>query len=286
MTAGDVQVRAGSHTNPMSCVVCNGADAYIDIDGLAAAEAGGANKKGTISLWCNVPNQTGTFSLFSLGDTDVDEILGLRVVAGKLQGINVDAATAQWTTTSTNVVIPANTWTHCCLVHNGIRPTLYVNGAAVAMTDSVTTDLTEWTDGLTGLDTASIGLDYYNNVLANDLLGAVTGFKYSTGALASVTADWTPAQVLAEYQYKNGETGLIGTGTTPDLIYLSCKGTLVDTITGGATYDGTLTNDAQYDSEYSNWTSVLRTLAPLVADDLCVVSTGGGGMIATLVNAA
>lgn len=286
MTAGDIQIRAGSHINPMSGVVCNGADDYIAIAGLAAAEAGGAFKKGTISLWCNVPNQTGTFSLFSLGDTNANEILGLRVVAGKLQGINVDGGTPQWTTTSTNVVIPAHTWTHCCLVHNGIRPTLYVNGVAVAMTDSVTTDLTEWTDGLEGLDTACIGLDYYNNVLVNDLLGAVTYFKYSHGTLTSADADWTPAQVLAEYQYKAGMPGTIGSGTTPNLIFLSCQGTLVDTITGGGTYDGTLTSDAQYDSEYSNWTSVLRTLAPLVADDLCVVSTGGGGMIATLVNAA
>lgn len=287
MTAGDVQVRAGQHINPMSGVVCNGADDYIAIAGLAAAEAGGAFKKGTISIWCCVPNQTGTYSLFSLGDTDANEILGLRVAAGKLQGICVDGATAQWTTTSTSVVIPANQWTHCALVHNGIRPTLYVNGVAVAMTDTVTTDLTEWTDGLTGLDTACIGLDFYNNVLTNDLLGAVTGFKYSHGTLTSATADWSPAQVLAEYNYRNGEAGLIGTGTASNLITYTCKGSVVDQQTGGATYDGTLTSDAQYDSEYSNWTSILRTLAPLVADDICIVSVGSsGGMIATLVNAA
>lgn len=286
MTAGDIQVRAGSHQGHMYGVVCNGADDYIAIAGLAAAEAGGANKKGTISLWCCVPDQSATYSLFSLGDTDANEILSLRVAAGKLQGINIDGGVAQWTTTSTNTVIKADTWHHVALVHNGIRPTLYVDGKAVAMTDTVTTDLTEWTDGLTGIDKACIGLDYYNNVLTNDLLGAVTGFKYSTGALASATADWTPAQVLAEYNYRNGEIGYTGTGSTPNLIYLSCRGTLVDTITGGGTYNGTLTSDAQYDGEYSNWTSIIRTLAPLVADDLCVVGTGGSGMIATLVNAA
>lgn len=286
MTAGDIQVRRGYHSKWMSGVVCNGADDYIAIAGLAALEAGQAYKRGTISLWCCVPDQSGTYSLFSLGDTDANEILGLRVVAGKLQGINIDANVAQWTTTSTNVVIPANVWTHVCLTHDGVRPYLYVNGKAVAMTDSVTTDLTEWTDGLTGVDKACIGLDYYNNVLTNDLKGAVTGFKYSTGAAATGAATWTPADVLAEYQYRNGEEGSIGSGKASNLIYLSCKGTLVDTITGGGTYDGTLTSDAQYDAEYSNWTSVLRTLAPLVADDLCIVSSGDGAMIATLVNAA
>ena len=62
---------------------------------------------------------------------------------------------------------------------------------------------------------------------------------------------------------------------------------LVETETGGGTYDAAITSDAQFDIEYSQLTSKLRLLAPLVTDDMSIVSHGlNGGWTAVVVKAA
>lgn len=281
MTAGDIKIRTGIHKDWISGVVLNGADDSIKIDAVASAEAGAANVKGTISGWICIPDITGTYSMFCLGDTDADERLCLQVAAGKLQAVDTDGGVAQWQVTSTNVVIAAHRWTHICLVHNGVRPYLYVDGVAVAMTDNVNTDLTEWCNGLTGLDVGRIGYNMYNNVLADDFKGGVAYVKYATGIITTHNV-WSANDVLQEYNYRAGYG--IGTGVTKGVLALwTCAGTVVDPITGGGTYDGTLDSDAQYDSEYSELTSKLRLLAPVVADDICLLPRGMDGSVTAVV---
>lgn len=289
MTAGDIKIRSGEHGEQMSGVVINGNDDYIQIDALAVAEASAANVTGTISAWINVPDITGTYAVFCMGDADADERLTLQIAAGKLQGINSDAGVAQWQVTSTNVVIAPHRWHHVCLVHTGGatngRPYLYVDGVAVAMTDNITTDLTKWTNGLALLDKGCIGMNRYNNLAADDFLGGISYVKYATG-IAGSGADWTQTQVKQEYDFRAGRGS--GSGVTTGVLCLwTLNGNVTETVTGGGTYDGTISSDVQYDSEYSNMTSKIRLLAPVVADDFNIVPHGNnGGFTIVVVKAA
>jgi len=287
MTAGDIKIRSAEHNKFISGAVFNGANDDIQINAVATLEAGSANLKGTISAWICVPDITGTYSIFCLGDADADERLCLQIAAGCLQGINTDGGVAQWSIISTSVVITAHKWHHVCLTHNGIRPKLYVDGAAVAMTDTVSTDLTEWCNGLTGLDKGTIGMNIYKNVSEQDFVGGIAYVKYSTG-LATTQANWLPAQVKEEYDYRAGNgtgSGATSAGTVNCLWTLN--GNAIETVTGGATYDGTIESDVQYDPEYSELTSKLRLLGPVVADDISFIPYGlTGGVAAVVVKAA
>jgi hypothetical protein len=282
MTAGDVRVRACSH-DYISGIVLNGADDYLQIDAVAAAEALASNTMGTISAWINVPDQTGTYSIFSLGDDNADEILWLGVEAGTIIAQNTDGGVAQWDINSTNKVIIPHQWHHVVLVQDGVRPRIYVDGALVAMTDTVTTDLTEWTNGLTGVDKGAIGVNDYNNVMTQDFLGCIAYVKYSTGT--TYASAWTAEQVLAEYKYRAG-VAKTSAGTDSNYCTWTLDNTLVESQTGGATYDATIVSDAQFDVQYSELTSRLRNNSAVVADDITMVYTGGKGVLYTLIKAA
>lgn len=289
MTAGDIKIRTGELGDSFSGVVCNGVDDYMAIAALGAQQAGAADVVGTISGWINIPNITGSYCMFSLGDTNADEYLQLSIVAGKLSAACTDGAAAQWATASTNVVITPHKWHHIALVHTGGatvgRPFLYVDGVRVAHTDTVTTDLTEWTNGLTGLDNASIGILSQNTSTTLDFLGAISYVKYATGIAAS-GADWTSTQVKQEYDYRAGKGSGSGV-TTGVLCTWTLNNSLVESTTGGGTYDLTATSDAQFDLEYSNMTSKLRLLAPVVADDISIVPHGmNGAFTAVVIKAA
>lgn len=285
MTAGDIKIRTGNHKDCMSGAVINGTDDWLHSAALGAAEGGATvNTKGTISAWINVPDITNSgYSVFCLGDTNANEILWLGVEGGTLIAQCIDAGTTKWDINSTASVIIPNHWQHICLVQDGIRPRMYVDGVAVAMTDTTAVDLTYWTKELDGLDVATIGVNKFNNVTTQDFKGCISNVKYSSGTTSA--AAWTAAQVLAEYNYRGGTNGY-SAGTASNLATYTLDNSLVDTQTGGGTYTLTVESDVQFDVEYSNLTSIIRTLAPVVADDVCIIPNGDGTAIVMAVKAA
>jgi hypothetical protein len=286
MTAGDIKITTGMHSDYMSGVVVNGADDYIQIDALAAAEALATNVKGAISAWINIPDiTTSSYCVFALGDNDAVEHIELMVTAGKLRGYCIDGGVLQWDVVSTTTTLTPHQWHHVCLVHDSVRPYLYLDGVALAMTDTDATDLTEWTNGLTGLDKGAIGILVMNGTTTLDFKGGIAYVKYATEA-ATAYNTWSANDVLQEYNYRGGYG--TGTGVTKGVLCTwTLNGNCTETTTGGGTYDGTIVSDVQYDSEYSQLTSKLRLLAPVVADDICLMATGmSGGVTAVVVKAA
>lgn len=284
MTAGDIKIRTGDHgaSSSMSGIVVNGVDDYLQIDALGAAEAAANYTKGTISAWVNIPDITGTYQVLSIGlSTDVSHY-GLRIVAGKPSFYAITNNAAKCDVVATSATLTPHKWHHVAVVQDGVRPTLYLDGVRVAMTDTTATTLSYWGNVLATWDKAAIGIVQTNGTTINDFKGGISYVKYSSSATDA--SAWTDAQVLAEYQYRGGKG--IGSGTTSTLCTWTLDGNATETTTGGGTYDGTIVSDVQYDSEYSQLTSKLRLLAPVVADDICILSTGGDGYIAAVVKAA
>lgn len=283
MTAGDIKVRTGDHgaNSAMSGIVINGNDDYIQIDAVATMEAGANNTKGTISAWVNIPDVTGTYAVFQIGlSTDVSHY-GLRIKAGKVQFYAITAGALKADYEATSVSLQPHKWHHVALTQSSVSPKLYVDGVAVAMTVTDGTTPGYWGNALATWDKGAIGITVTNGTLINDFKGGISYVKYSTGTTDA--ACWTAAQVLAEYNFKKG---LASAGTDANICFWPFDGDAVEDQTGGGTYDGTIVSDVQYDAEYSQLTSKLRLLAPVVADDICVLSTGGEGYIAVVVKAA
>ncbi len=279
MTAGDIKIRSGTTADRMSGVVCNGADDYVAINAVATYEAGANNVTGTISGWINVPDITGTYCIFAVGVNAAITYIQLSIKAGKLNCVAAAAGVTQFDVVSTNVVIQAHKWHHVAVVHNGGatvgRPFLYVDGQPVAMTDTTNTDLTYWMNDAATWDKGSLGILNMNATTTLDFLGGISYVKYATGVAGSVAA-WTNAQVQQEYDWKAGMGS--GSGVTSGVLCTwTLNGTMVESTTGGGTYDGTITSDVQYDSEYSQMTSKLRLLAPVVADDFNMIPNGQNG---------
>ena len=284
MTAGDIKVRIGDHgaSSAMSGIVCNGVDDYVQIDAVATLEAAQGYTKGTISAWVCIPNVTATFAVFSIGLSSAVSHYGLRIKAGKPQFYATTANTVKADYSATTASLIPHKWHHVCVTQSGAIPTLYLDGVAVAMTITDGTTPGYWGDTLATWDKGAIGINVTNGTTINDFLGGISYVKYSSSA--AVTSCWTPAQVKAEYDYRGGLGS--GSGTASDLCTWTLNGTLADSQTGGATYDGTIVSDVQYDAEYSQLTSKIRLLAPVVADDFTMVSRGGDGYIFMVVKAA
>jgi hypothetical protein len=284
MTAGDVKITSGAH-DYLSGVVANGADDYLQIDAVATYEAGANNTKGTISAWVNIPDITNTYCIFAAGVNAAVSYYQFSIKAGKLNFVGASAGGGGTIcdVVATTATLTPHKWHLCTVVQDGVRPTLYLDGVAIAMTDTTATDLTVWGNTLATWDKGAIGILNMNATTTLDFKGGLSYVKYSTGTTSA--ALWTPAQVLAEYQYKAGRGGT-SSGTASSLCTWTLNGTLLDSQTGGGTYTATIVSDVQYDSEYSELTSKLRLLAPVVADDLCLVGTGGTGVIAVRVTNA
>jgi len=274
MTAGDIKISAaGTIKDAMPGAVCNGNDDYIEgagLDALGVAECANNTAKGTIAGWINVPDISGSYCLFSLGDNDAAEYLHFGVEAGKLFGACDDAATMQWDINSTNTVITPHHWHHIAITQDGVRPKMYVDGQAVAMTDTTTTDLTEWLAGLDGIDKGAIGILQMNGTTTLDFKGAIAYVRYARTC-------WTPDEIKAEYDYRCGFG--TGSGTTGYCLW-KLQADAVEYTTGAGTYDGTIVSDVQYDPQYSSLTSALRTLAPVVADATNIIPAGVDGSCA------
>lgn len=178
----DSMLISGDTNDSRSGVVLKGGDTDdgIEIDELAIAQTAANDTVGTITAWVNPNNITSTMAIVSFNDANVVEYIDFKIVAGKLTCAVVDATTAQWTVVSDAVVVPAHKWSHVAVVQDGVAPRLYVNGVAVAQTNSVATDLTDWFSTLDGIDKGWIGISSIGGAGATteEFVGAISDVKY------------------------------------------------------------------------------------------------------------
>jgi len=271
MTAGDIITIKGS-TASRKAAAFDGTDDYILADAHAVARVAANDTVGTYSAWIYRDNDTGDNTILSAGDNDsTNEFLKFFVSVGKLI-VRLDIGGAvQFQVVETTASMSLKKWYHVAVVQNGTQLVLYIDGLAVAATNSTATDLTMWYDELTACDKFAIGVKESNNTHTDDFSGMISDVKYWNIAL-------NPAEVL---QDKLGET------TDKDATYLQLhllKGDFGITDQGLGADNGSLTGDAYLCGEGSEHSRRLDGSA-VVADDITTVTYPGGAM-STIVKAA
>lgn len=236
----------------------------VDAAGLALANVA---TKGTITAWIMVPDNTGSYAIIGFGDASADEFITFSVVAGKLECNCTDATVKAYEITSTNKVIKPHRWHHVAVTHDAIRPTLYVDGEAVAMTDTVSTSLTKWFKDCVNIDGAHIGAAEEGGAAALTLefKGYISDVRIWGGT--------TGASVLTQDQIKKVMNG--GTEGTAHNIW-SLDQNVLDT--GSGEDDGTIVGDLIYSdaNEFASRLTFLETV-PLTADNVTITSDHGVG---------
>ena len=200
MTAGDVEVIRGN-INSHLAVSYDGTDDELQINAAAAGLQVAAATSGTISFWLLPDNITGTYGLFASGAAAAAAATNLLIqqVAGKIRIFGRIQATAGFDIITTNAVLTANEWNHITITQNGTRPTIYINGVAVAMTDTVSTDLTVWWSVLVDLDEGRIGCRTLNGAEDQFLLGVM-------GPMKIWNVDLYADEVFREFQAKSTQS--------------------------------------------------------------------------------
>jgi len=251
---GDAAIISGSTVPSKPAAVFKGGDTddALAIDALAAARVAANDAVGTITAWICPTNNTSTSAIVSFNDANVVEFIDFKLVAGKLTAACTDGTTAQWATAETTASILPHVWTHVALVQNGVRPALFVNGVRRAITDTVTTDLTEWFVNCDGIDKGWIGASSIGGAgaVGEEFVGGIGEVKYWNTNL-------TDDEILADYN---------GTHKSTNCIARYDMNTLVDLATGGGTYDASLVSDAYLTPTYNEFISKVRLFGALVAD--------------------
>ena len=104
-------------------------------------------------------------------------------------------------------------WSHVAVIHDGIQPTLYINGEAVAQTFFTDIDRTFWFNDLTGLDNADIAtLDYYNNANLQFFNGELDDIRIYDRAL-------TEPEIQSLYNESSGTCSTLWKQNGDDIFY-------------------------------------------------------------------
>ena len=246
------------------------ADQALLIDAWAVARVAAGDTTGTITAWIMVPDITGDYGIVSAGDTAAIEFLTLRITAGKLVVELNDATADKFEYTSTNIVIEAHRWHHVAVTQDAAKPALYVDGKAVALTETLGTTPGLWFAALALTDDASIGAAEEAGAAAQirEFKGAISDVKYWTVAL-------TPAQVDKDYDGKAPDDI---TGTSGELTdWWDMKDDFVNKVT--AANGGTAGASLKLVNAYSEFSSrmAFMTGTPVVADDISISVNGGVG---------
>ena len=267
MTAGDV-IGVKGELHARQGAAFDGTDDYILADAHAVARVAGNDTVGTYSAWVYRDDITAEQAILSAGDNDsATEYLYFYISNGKLAVKLYHGGATQFliAETATPGTIISKKWTHVAIVQNGTQPALYVNGLAVAATNSTATDLTMWYDELTGGDKFAIGVLESNNTHTADFAGMISDVKYWNKAL-------TAAELLKDYQ----GTALDDDGTYLQLHLLKSgygdKGYGI-TDQGLGADNGTLTGHAYLCGWGSEWSRGVE-LNAVVADELQTVLDG------------
>lgn len=248
MTAGDIIVAHESGAGKKGNYY-DGTDDYVLHDAHAVARVAAADTIGTYTAWIFLDNIAGTYAILSAGDHDnTNEYLYFRSAAGKLRVRINHAGATKFDVSETTGSLQARRWTHVAVVQNGTRPTLYVDGKAVAMTDTTSTDLTCWYGTLTLCDKFAIGVLESNNTHTVDFHGAIGQVKYWNLAL---TQDEIQRDIRGEalISLDGPRQTLLTAGLYFNVTY-DYDGT---TDSGLGADNGTLTGGAIYGGEISPW---------------------------------
>ena len=214
----------------------DGTDDYAAADGFVSSTS--SETSGSFLWYMNPDDATpgASKSPWSYSDDNGNEALFPYIsTAGKLIIILRVAGTNQWVFETDSAPFSDETWTHCALVHNGTEPVFYINGSAVAITFTTSTDKTAWLADLTAADVFRIGvLRFFNSTDYNQFSGKIDELGYTSTALSSgqVSDIYAAGGDLSNYSpigyWRMGDNDG-GTGTT-----------ITDQGSGGN--DGTLIN--------------------------------------------
>ena len=244
MGAGDIIV-VNENTFGQKGNYYDGTDDYILHDAHAVARVAANDTVGTYTAWIYKDDDTSTRTFLSAGDnSSTNELVQFFVAAKSLQILLKHGGTTQFHIIETTGTIPARKWTHVAVVMTGVRPNLYVNGKIVAMTDTTSTDLTFWYDELTLVDKFALGVKESNNTHTSDWLGAIGQVKYFARAMSA-----DEIAIEAKGGTHTIDAAAIETARVFD-ISMEDDGT---TDSGSGADNGTLTGNAYYGGEISNW---------------------------------
>lgn len=172
---------------------------HVDIDAAMADATLLAATAGSIRAWINLTASAAAQNLVSFSKGDGAAFINLYLSATETLCASCEDATgtAQWTLATTGI-LPAGEWVHVELRHDGVAPSLWVNGQKWAQAFSVTTDKTAWFADLT-LDAARIGSLYSGSAEAGQFTGKMRDVRVYTGDV--LTAD---RSLRAWYQLDTG----------------------------------------------------------------------------------
>lgn len=220
----------------------DGTDDYVLHDAHAVARVAANDTTGTYSAWIYLDDLAANHCILSAGvAASATEFMRAYVSTTGAIIFNLKVGSAdQFTLTQTSGLLTARRWYHVALVQNGTQPVIYVDGAAVTASNTVSTDLTAWYDELTACDKFAIGVVESNNTHTADFAGAIGQVKYWNKAL-------TATEVKSDYN---------GTALSDDGTYLQFNITMENngtTDSGLGADDGTLTGNAHYGGVISPW---------------------------------
>jgi len=278
MATSDIYTVAGSLTPCRHALRFLGGDVDdgITVNTLAAAMETNDHTKGSISAWIMVPNETGTYTIFSCGDNNqATSFLRFDLVAGKLQFIIDDAGVTRVDVVTTSKCVKKHVWTHVALVQDAVRPKIYVNGVEQALTLTTATELGQWFDDNEEIDNGCVGAFYSNNAYTQEFTGYISDVKVWSGTVT--TAALTAQQVENDYRGSINTTSL--------LAHYTWDGTVTNSNNIG-TYDGTLVGAIIY-TDANEFTSRLSFGCgiPVSGDNVSITASDGMG-IATIIQAA
>ena len=269
MTAGDVTVVRGS-LNSKKAVAFDGTDDELQIDAQTVGLQVLAGSVGSFSIWILPDNITGTYGLYchAANAGAAVETLLLQQAAGKIRLYGRTQAAAGFDIITTNTVLTKKVWTQITIVKTETRPNIYINGKIVAMTDTVSTDLTDWFAEFVNLDEGRIGCRTLNNVEDQFFIGCIGPVKYWTKELR---AD----EVLTDYE---------GGTLTDDATYLYSHWGWDEVLTDAGIGNDTATAVAHtyLSGDTSEWSRKVE-LNGLVADDHYNLTPDSAGNQTTLI---
>ena len=276
MAAGDIyHIAGGLKGNPALMCIGGDSDDYVQVNGHAAARVLAGDTKGTYTMWFNVADKTGTYTLIGNGDDNVVEFLEINIEAGSPVCRSTDNTTAQFVSTGDGDDIVAHRWHHLVVSQraDGSGVHMWLDGTEIEVEHGTDTDVDSWFAELAGLDTTRLGAANKagDASVTQELKGALCDVRYYASAL-------TDAEILKD---KNRDEDLIEDATSS----WALNGDYSDD--GSDEVDGTAVGAVQLVDTYSPFTSKVRhsTGTPVVADDISISADNGTGY-AVVVKAA
>ena len=252
MAAGDIVV-VNENSFAKQGNYFDGTDDYVLHDAHAVARVAANDTVGTYTAWIYLDSLIGTKTILSAGDNNAaTEFVEFKLNSSGKLGIKLFHASAvQFIVEQTAVTLKGKTWHHVAIVQNGVQPVLYIDGLAVAITNTTATDLTFWYDELTGCDKFAIGVLESNATHTQDFKGAIGRVKYFARAMS---ADEIMDDITGTTNSNTETAAAIETARVFDISMID-DGT---TDSGSGADNGTLTGNAHYGGYISTYSQAME----------------------------